>query len=401
MKKAICPYSWFEEFVLIVAKLSKGIYLWAKLNIKPIKMDLYQIAAQFKLDGVVDNVSPMGEGFINDTFIIQTFGNETPNYLLQRKNKRIFHPIPAMMENIEKVCIHIRKKVLASNGDPSRQAMTIVPTHDGKLYFLDEEDEYWAACVFIDDTITYQAAKTPELAYQGGKGIGLFQSMVSDLKEPLTDILPGFHNIRYRFNQWDAVLAKDPAGRKAKLATEIGWIESRREEMLNFWRLVETGEIPTRVTHNDTKINNILFDKNGEVLCVIDLDTVLNSTCLNDFGDAMRSYTNTGAEDDENLGNVSCDLAIFKGFTQGYLSQAISFLTEKELEYLAFSAKYITYEQVLRFLMDYIDGDNYYKIKSPEHNYQRTLAQYKLLTSMEEQYDEMCAIVRSAATGLV
>jgi len=325
---------------------------------------------------------------------------EAPDYLLQRKNKRIFTNVPAMMENIEKVCSHIRKKVIAGHGDPLRQAMTIIPTFDNKLYFLDEEGEYWATCLFIDDTITYQSAKTPELAYQGGKGIGLFQSMVSDLKDPLTDILPGFHNIRYRFDQWDAVLSKDPVGRKARLSKEIGWIESRRDEMLAFWKLVETGEIPTRVTHNDTKINNILFDNKGEVLCVIDLDTVLNSTCLNDYGDAMRSYTNTGAEDDENLDAVSCDLTIFEGFTKGYLSQAISFLTPKELEYLAFSAKYITYEQVLRFLMDYIDGDNYYKIKSPEHNYQRTLAQYKLLTSMEKQYDEMCRIVHAVAAEL-
>ncbi len=363
-------------------------------------MNLELIASKFKIEGPVERVEPMGEGFINDTFIIRTQGNDVPDYLLQRKNKRIFTNVPAMMENIQKVCTHIKSKVIAKNGDPMREAMTIIPATDGNLYFVDEEGEYWAVCVFINDTIAYQAAKTPELAYQGGKGIGLFQSMVSDLKEPLTDILPGFHNIRYRFNQWDAVLAKDPVGRKAKLAKEISWIESRRDEMLNFWKLVESGEIPTRVTHNDTKINNILFDLNGDVLCVIDLDTVLNSTCLNDYGDAMRSYTNTGQEDDENLDAVSCNLAIFEGFTKGYLSQAISFLTEKELEYLAFSAKYITYEQVLRFLMDYIDGDNYYKIKSPEHNYQRTLAQYKLLTSMEDQYDEMCRIVRTVAAGL-
>jgi hypothetical protein len=342
----------------------------------------------------------MGEGFINDTFIIHTTGTQTPDYLLQRKNKRIFTNVPAMMENIEKVCTHIREKVIKRGGDPMREAMTVIPAVDGKLYFQDEEGEFWAVCVFINDTIAYNSAKTPELAFQGGKGIGLFQSMVADLNEPLTDILPGFHNIRYRFNQWDAVLAKDPVGRKAKLAEEISWIEIRRDEMLNFWKLVESGEIPTRVTHNDTKINNILFDLNGEVLCVIDLDTVLNSTCLNDFGDAMRSYTNTGQEDDENLDAVSCDLSIFEGFTKGYLSQAISFLAEKELEYLAFSAKYITYEQVLRFLMDYIDGDNYYKIKSPEHNYQRTVAQYKLLTSMEDQYNEMCRIVRTVADSL-
>ncbi len=363
-------------------------------------MNLEKIAACFRLNGTVKCVEPLGEGFINDTFIISTAEDSAPDYLLQRKNKRIFTNVPAMMENIDKVTAHIRRKVIARNGDPLREVLTVVPALDGKLYHQDEEGEFWAACIFISDTIAYQAAKTPELAFQGGKGIGMFQSMVADLNEPLTDILPGFHNIRYRFNQWDAVLAKDPVGRKANLGTEIGWIESRREEMLDFWKLVESGEIPTRVTHNDTKINNILFDAKGEVLCVIDLDTVLNSTCLNDFGDAMRSYTNTGAEDDENLDAVSCDLSIFEGFTRGYLSQAISFLNKKELEYLAFSAKYITYEQVLRFLMDYIDGDNYYKIKSPGHNYQRTIAQYKLLTSMEEQYPEMCRIVTETANKL-
>jgi Ser/Thr protein kinase RdoA (MazF antagonist) len=363
-------------------------------------MKLKEIANQFRLDGTVDRVEALGEGFINDTFIIHTRETRAPDYLLQRKNKRIFTNVPAMMENIVKVSNHIKAKVLERKGDPMREAMTVVPALDGKLYVLDEEEEYWAVCIFISDTITYQAAKTPELARQGGKGIGLFQSMVADLNEPLTDILPGFHNIRYRFNQWDAVLAKDPVGRKPRLTEEISWIESRREEMLSFWKLVESKEIPTRVTHNDTKINNILFDKNGEVLCVIDLDTVLNSTCLNDFGDAMRSYTNTGQEDDENLDAVSCDLAIFEGFTKGYLSEAIHFLNEKELEYLAFSAKYITYEQVLRFLMDYIDGDNYYKIKNPEHNYQRTLAQYKLLTSMEKQYPEMCRIVEKTTREL-
>ena len=364
-------------------------------------MKLDQIAGCFMLNGTIARVEPMGEGFINDTFVVYTHEDQSPSYLLQRKNKKIFTNVPAMMENIQKVCAHIRKKVIAKNGDPSREAMTIIPANDGKLYSQDEEGEYWAACVFINDTITYQSAKTPELAYQGGKGIGMFQSMVSDLNEPLTDILPGFHNIRYRFNQWDTVLAKDPLGRKARLAKEISWIESRREEMLNFWKLVENGEIPTRVTHNDTKINNILFDQNGEVLCVIDLDTVLNSTCLNDFGDAMRSYTNTGMEDDENLDAVSCDIAIFEGFTKGYLSQTIGFLNAKELEYLAFSAKYITYEQVLRFLMDYIDGDNYYKIKHAEHNHQRTLAQYQLLTSMEAHYPEMCRIVKSSAEEIL
>ncbi len=357
--------------------------------------DLAAIAGQFQLEGKVKAVKTLGEGFINDTFFIRTEGN-SPDYILQRKNKNIFSPVPALMDNIQKVCSHIKAKVKEAGGDPLREAMTVIPAKDGKLYFQDDAGEFWAVTLFIDDTIAYEAAETPALAYGGGKGIGKFQSLVSDLNAPLTDILPGFHNIRIRFDQWEEVLAKDPVGRKGKVAEEIRWIEARREEMLRFWQLVENGTIPTRVSHNDTKINNILFDKNGEVLCVIDLDTVLNSTVLNDFGDAIRFYTNTGAEDDTNLENVSMDMEIFKAFTKGYLEEAASFLTEKELEYLAFSARYITYEQVLRFLMDYIDGDNYYKTKSADHNLVRTRAQYQLLTSMEEQFSEMNAAVKAA-----
>jgi Ser/Thr protein kinase RdoA (MazF antagonist) len=357
------------------------------------KTKLIAIAQNFQLEGEIIAVENLGEGFINDTFIIKTVEG-SPNYILQRKNKRIFSPIPAMMDNIQKVCLHIKKKVEKAGGNPMREAMTIIPANDGKLYFVDKEDEYWAVCLFIDDTIAYSAAETPELAYAGGKGIGKFQSLVADLKEPLINILPGFHDIRYRFKQWDAVLANDPVGRKAEVSEEIGWIENRRNEMLDFYQLVENGTIPTRISHNDTKINNILFDKQGEVLCVIDLDTVLSSTVLNDFGDAIRFYTNTGLEDDLNIDKVSMDIEIFKAFTKGYLEEAKSFLNEKEIDYLAFAAKYITYEQVLRFLMDYIDGDNYYKTKSPEHNLIRTRAQYKLLTSIEKQFDEMNRIVK-------
>ncbi len=353
---------------------------------------LKEITSHFQIEGEVTDVRPLGEGFINDTYVVETASG--PNYILQRKNKNIFTNVPAMMDNILRVTTHLKNKVVAVGGDPRREALTITPTRDGLLYLKDNDGEYWAVCEFIDDTVAYQAAKTPELAYQGGKGIGKFQAMLADFHEQLTDILPGFHNIRFRFKQWDDVLAKDPVGRKAQVAEEIGWIESRRDEMLKFWELFENGAIPTRVTHNDTKINNILFDKQGNVLCVIDLDTVLSSTALNDYGDAMRSYTNTGLEDDTDLSKVSMDIEIFKAYTAGYLSETHTFLTPAEIDYLAFSAKYITYEQVLRFLMDYIDGDHYYKIKYPEHNLVRARAQYKLLQSMEAQYDQMCAIVR-------
>ncbi len=357
---------------------------------------LRAIAAEFALEGEVESIRTLGDGFINDTLIIRTAGT-APDYILQRKNKSIFPDVPAMMENIRKVTDHIRRGVVARGGDPLREVMTVVPTRDGKLYFLDDEGEYWAVTVFIGNTTAYNRADTPELARKGGEGIGKFQAQLADFTEPLAETIKGFHNIRFRFEQWDAVLAADPAGRKASVGKEIEWVESRRREMLSFWELVETGVLPMRVTHNDTKINNVLFDERGEVLCAIDLDTVMNSTCLNDFGDAIRTYTNTGAEDDPDLSKVSLSIEMFRAYTEGFLSQRARQLVQAEIDYLAFSARYITYEQVLRFLMDYIDGDHYYRTKSADHNLVRTRAQYKLLQSMEEQYDEMCAIVKEVA----
>lgn len=357
------------------------------------------IEKHFVIKGTVKEIRPYGEGLINDTFFIETLGDH-PNYILQRKNKTIFKDVPSMMDNIYKVTTHLKKKIAEKGADPMREALTVTPTIDSKLYYKDQSGEYWAVCLFIEDTITYEKAHTAELAFQGGKGIGLFQAMLADMKDPLADILPGFHNMRFRFQQWDSVLERDPIGRKGQVLHEIEWIESHRGEMLALWEKAESGEIPTRVTHNDTKISNILFDKQGDVLSVIDLDTVLNSIVLNDYGDAIRSYTNAGLEDDLNLNNVYIKMDVFEGYTNGYLSKAISFLTTAEIDNLAFSAKYITFEQVLRFLMDYIDGDNYYKVKSETHNLERARAQYKLLQSMEENYDQMCQIVEQAVKNL-
>lgn len=357
---------------------------------------LQGIASRFALDGDIEAIAPLGEGFINDTFIIRTQGS-APDYILQRKNKSVFPDVPAMMENIRKVTEHIRRRVVAEGGDPAREVMTIVPTRDGRYYFVDGEGDYWAVSVFIADTVAYNKADSPALARMGGEGIGKFQAQLADFTEPLAETIKGFHNIRFRFGQWDEAIRRDAAHRVKALTEEIGWIESRREEMLGFWSKVESGEIPTRVTHNDTKISNILFDRSGSVLCVIDLDTVMNSTSLNDFGDAIRSYANTGEEDDSDLSHVGLSTEMFRAYTEGYLSQRAKQLIAPELDNLAFSARYITYEQVLRFLMDYIDGDNYYKIKYPTHNLVRTHAQYRLLRSMEEQYGAMCGIVRETA----
>ena len=364
------------------------------------------IASKFNIDGTISGIKPLGPGFINDTFIVKTL--EGPKYILQRKNHIVFPDVPGMMNNILMVTEHIKAKVEAAGGDPMREVLTVVKrnpeTITGKektlpyndLYYKDTDGNFWAVCVFIEGSVTYEAADTPAKAYKGGQGIGKFQAQLADFTTPLSETIKGFHNIRWRFQQWDEALQADAAGRVKDLAEEISWIEARKEEMLEFWSLVENGTIPTRVTHNDTKISNILFDAEGEVLCVIDLDTCMSSTSLNDFGDAIRSYTHTGAEDDRDLSKVSMSLEMFKAYTEGYLSERRESMTESELEWLAFSARYITFEQVLRFLMDYIDGDKYYKTNAPDHNLVRTHAQYKLLRSMEEQYGAMKEIVKNA-----
>ena len=350
---------------------------------------LLKIASQFDLEGSVSEIRPLGDGFINDTFVVKTAG-DAPDYILQRKNHLIFPDVPGMMENIKAVTEHIKSKV----HDPLRETLTVISSKDGKLY-VEQDGNFWAMCLFIPDTISPAKADTPELAYQGGLGTGRFQALLSDFDKPLNETIKGFHNICWRFHQWDETIAADPAGRVEHLQEEISWIESRRKEMLDFWSLVEDGTIPMHVTHNDTKISNILFNESdGSMLCMIDLDTVMSSTSLNDFGDAIRSYANTGAEDDRNLDNVGMDIAMFKAYAEGYLHEQKASMVQSELDWLAFSARYITFEQVLRFLMDYIDGDKYYKISYPDHNLVRSRAQYKLLLSMEEQYDRMCEIIK-------
>ena len=351
---------------------------------------LLTIAGQFELEGTIAEIKPLGEGFINDTYVVKTEG-DAPDYILQRKNHLIFPDVPGMMDNIKAVTEHIKKKV----ADPMRETLTVIPAKDGKLYVKDGEN-FWAVCLFIPDTTSPSRAESPEQAYQGGLGTGRFQALLADFDKPLNETIKGFHNIRWRFQQWDETIAADRAGRVAQLKEEILWIESRRKEMLDFWSLVEDGTIPMHVTHNDTKISNVLFNKaDGSMLCMIDLDTVMTSTSLNDFGDAIRIYANTGAEDEKNLDKVELDMEMFKAYTEGYLHERKASMVQSELDYLAFSARYITFEQVLRFLMDYIDGDRYYKIAYPDHNLVRTRAQYKLLQSMESKYDQMLEIIRN------
>lgn len=348
-----------------------------------------EIISRFAIEGRVASVKPLGEGFINDTYIVRTEG-DAPDYILQRKNHKVFPDVPAMMDNIVAVTGHIKRKV----ADPMRETLTVVPTLEGKYYYKDAEGSFWAVCVFIPDSITYDVADTLVLTRQGGIGIGRFQALLADFDKPLAEVIKGFHNIRWRFTQWDEALAANAAARKSGVLDEIEFVEKRRARMLDFWSRVESGEIPRRVAHNDTKLSNILFDKTtGKVLCAIDLDTVMSSTSLNDVGDAIRSYANATAEDDPDFSKVHMRMDMFKAYMEGYLAERGSTLSDSEKEWLAFAPLYITYEQVLRFLMDYIDGDTYYKIKYPDHNLVRTRSQMALLRSMEDQYPQMRQVV--------
>ena len=357
------------------------------------KENLREIASHFALEGPVTAIDSLGEGFINDTFIVRTEA-DAPDYILQRKNKAVFPDVPAMMDNIRRVTEHIRRGVIAAGGDPRREVMTVVPAKDGHLYHVDAEGEYWAATVFIDDTIAYNKADSPELARKGGEGIGKFQSQLDDFTEPLAETIKGFHNIRHRFGQWDAALARDAAGRRIHLAEEIGWIESRRAEMLSFWSKVEDGTIPTRVTHNDTKINNVLFDtQTHKPLVVIDLDTVMPGLIGHDFGDAIRFAANFVEEDCPDASKAGVNLNIYWAFAEGFLKYTASTLTEAEVETLGTSCFALACELATRFLDDYILGDRYFKIKYPTHNLVRTRCQIALAKDMQRKMNAMNAIV--------
>jgi len=370
-----------------------NIFSLISINEKKDMQSYSDIAARFDLPCKFIEVTKMGEGFINDTLLITT-PDDHPNYILQRKNKAVFENVPAMMENIRVVTSHLAETVGKSGGDVSREVLRQIPLRNSdQLYFVDDEGEYWTVCEFIEGSVTHDRVSSTQLAYEGGRGIGRFHRLLADFEGDLHETIPGFHNLRLRFRQWDEALSADRAGRKASVAKEIEWIEQRRPEIMRFQQMIEEGQFPMRVTHNDTKISNILFDRDDKALCVIDLDTMMRATIFNDFGDAIRSYTNTGAEDDPDISNVRCSVEYFDAYARGFLSECGAMLTAKEIEWLPYAGRFITFEQTLRFLMDYINGDTYYKIAYPEHNLVRTHAQFALLQSMEMQYPLLQASV--------
>lgn len=358
------------------------------------KNRLNEIVFQFIAPAGNVEIKPLGKGHINDSYKVDAGENE---YVLQRVNHHIFKNVPELQNNIQRVTTHIRGKLEEQGvADIDRRVLTLVSTNEGALYYKEPTGDYWRMMIFIKESKSYDEI-SPELAYRAGKAFGDFQSMLADLPgEPLFETIPNFHNMESRLADFREAVKANKAGRLEEVAELVQEIEDRAEDMCKAERLHREGKLPKRINHCDTKVNNILFDEKDRVLCVVDLDTVMPGYVLSDFGDFIRTGANTGAEDDQNLDNVGVDLDIFKAYAKGYLENAASFLTDIEVENLAFGAKLLTYMQTVRFFTDYIDGDTYYKISYPEHNLVRTKAQFKLLQSLEMNFEKMQRVVKEA-----
>jgi thiamine kinase-like enzyme len=357
---------------------------------------LKEIFYLFKADGTFLNGEPYGNGHIHDTFRIETAELEKDDYIIQRLNNKVFKNIPQLQHNIERVTLHLRQKLqLIPGANIKRECLTLVPSRDGKTWINDRSESFWRMYIFITDHRSYNIVDTTGKAFEGGKAIGRFQAMLADLGgKPLYETIPWFHDIEKRLETFDQKVKEDRAGRVKVAVSEIRSILERAEEMKVILRLGREGSIPLRITHNDTKFNNILLDENDKALCVIDLDTVMPGYVHYDFGDAIRTAANTSSEDEKDLSKVEMDIKLYDAYAEGYLDETRNTLNQVEKDYLAFAPQLITYTIALRFLTDYIDGDNYFKIHYEDHNLNRARAQIKLLESMAKQYDQMKRIIR-------
>jgi Ser/Thr protein kinase RdoA (MazF antagonist) len=364
-----------------------------------VQEDIMNIIRQFLIEGTVVAVNPLGNGLINDTFKVTTAGAAL-DYVLQRVNDAVFPDVDMLMRNIEAVTTHIRKKLVAAGEtDIDRKCLRFIPSHDGKLYHRNAEGQYWRMMVFIPNARTYEAV-TPEYSYYAGKAFGHFEDMLVDIPEKLGEVIPNFHNMEFRMEQLREVIAKNPAGRVGEQAVQdlLALINRDAEEMCKAERMYRAGELPKRICHCDTKVNNMMFDEDGHVLCVIDLDTVMPSFIFSDYGDFLRSASNTTAEDDPNLDNVSFNEEIFKSFTRGYIEGA-QFLTPVEIDNLPYAVALFPFMQSVRFLWDYLSGDHYWKCKYPEHNLDRARNQMRLYQCVREHDQMMADYIKECLAG--
>jgi len=346
------------------------------------------IVQKFLIEGTVAKVEPLGNGLINDTYKVTTNEEDKPDYVLQHINHHIFQNVDLLQHNIEVVTAHIRHKLeAAGTPDIDRKVLRFIPTPEGKTYAFDGES-YWRLMVFIPRAQTFETVNAA-YSYDAGKAFGHFQAMLADLSEPLEETIPDFHNMEFRMKQLRDAVNADAAGRVKEMQYYLDEIEKRAEYMCQAERLYRERKLPKRICHCDTKVNNMMFDENGDVLCVIDLDTVMPSFIFSDYGDFLRTAANYAAEDEPDLSKIGFNMEIFRAFTRGYLESASIFLTPLETDLLPYAVALFPFMQCVRFLADYLNGDTYYKIKYPEHNLVRTKAQFELLLSVEAHQKEV------------
>lgn len=362
-----------------------------------IRVSLNDAVNNIAFEGEFMEAVPYGCGHINDTYAVyfRKRDRQIHRYILQRINTKVFKEPEKLMENIYHVTGFLRKKIIANGGDPDRETLNIIPTTDGKSFYKTDEGDYWRGYKFIEDAKTYEIIEDANVFYNAGKAFGTFQMLLHDYPaDTLHETIVDFHNTEKRLSAFLEAVKSDRMNRAKGIQEEISFIENRATETSIIVNLLEDGELPLRVTHNDTKLNNILIDnETGKGICVLDLDTVMPGSALYDFGDAIRFGASSAAEDEKDLSKVWMDINLFESFTKGFMESAAESLTPLEIELLPFGAKMMTLECGIRFLTDYLNGDTYFKIHREGHNLDRARTQLKLVASMEEQYEQMKAIV--------
>lgn len=355
-----------------------------------------EVIENFQFEGEYTEGIPYGSGHINDTFRV-TFQHkgETKRYILQRMNNQIFLNPEELMENVVGVTSWLRKKIVESGGEPERETLNLVPAKDGKAFYKDSEGEYWRVYLFIEGAKTYDLVENQEDFYQSAVAFGRFQGLLADYPaETLHETIQDFHNTVKRLDTFKKAVEADGCGRAAQVQEEIQFVLDREALAHKLCDMQAEGKLPLRVTHNDTKLNNIMIDdETRKAICVIDLDTVMPGLSVNDFGDSIRFGASTGAEDEPDLSKVSCSMELFELYTKGFVEGCKGSLTEEELDMLPVGAMTMTYECGMRFLTDYLEGDHYFKIHREGHNLDRCRTQFKLVKDMEEKWNQMNEIV--------
>jgi hypothetical protein len=350
---------------------------------------LQEISKRFQIYGEILHAETLKIGHINETYsATYSQGGTRVRYIHQKINRNVFKKPSAVMDNVSRVTNHLRRKMEALKvRDITRRALIVIPTRDGKSFFLHGDDEVWRTFLFIEGVETFEAVQTPDQAFQAGRAFGEFQRLLVDLPGArLHETIPDFHNTRKRYDAFERAVQDDHYNRAKDALAEIDFARKREADADVILSAMKKKKIPERITHNDTKFNNVMLDvMTGEAMCIVDLDTVMPGCVLYDFGDMVRTTTSPTLEDETDLSKVKMQMAMFKRLAQGYWSSAGEFLTKTEKSFMAFSGKLITYELGLRFLTDFLCGDNYFRIHRPGHNLERSRTQFKLVEQIEKQ----------------